>query len=185
MSDSVRPHRWQPTRFHHPCDSPGKNTGVGCYFLLQCMKVKIESEVAQLCPTPSNTMDCSPPGSSIHGICQARVLECVATAFSGHEVILSNSDLRISRLHCGQLDNVILYVLSLPLCLPSQIPNSRTTSLITYLYSVLHLKLSSQGDKDKMVGTRTGWRKMLRDFGIGSLNSQTAVRTCKQGHSDT
>ena len=63
-------------------DSPGKNTGVGCHFLLQCMKVKSESEVAQSCPTLSNTMDCSSPGSSIHGIFQARVLECGATAFS-------------------------------------------------------------------------------------------------------
>ena len=75
MSDSVRPHRRQPTRLHCPWDSPGKNTGVGCHFLLQCMKVKSESEVAQSCPTPSDPMDCSLPGSSIHGICQARVLE--------------------------------------------------------------------------------------------------------------
>ena len=82
MSDSVRPHRWQPTRPLHPWDSPGKNTEVGCHFLLQCMKVKSESEVVQLCPTPSHPMDCSPPGSSIHGIFQARVLECVASAFS-------------------------------------------------------------------------------------------------------
>ena len=65
-----------------PWDSPGKNTGVGCHFLLQCMKVKSESEVAQSCPTPSNPMDCSPPGSSIHGIFQARVLEWGAIAFS-------------------------------------------------------------------------------------------------------
>ena len=75
MSDSVQPHRRQPTRLPHPWDSPGKNTGVGCHFLLQCMKVKSESEVAQSCPTPSNPMDCSPPGSSVHGIFQARVLE--------------------------------------------------------------------------------------------------------------
>ena len=75
MSDSVRPHRRQPTRLPGPWDSPGKNTGVGCHFLLQCMKVKSESEVAQLCPTLSNPMDCSPPDSSVHGIFQARVLE--------------------------------------------------------------------------------------------------------------
>ena len=66
----------------HPWDSPGKNTGVGCHFLLQCMKVKSESEVAQLCPTLSDPMDCSTPGSSIHGMFQARVLEWVAIAFS-------------------------------------------------------------------------------------------------------
>ena len=78
MSDSVQPHRRQPTRLPHPWDSPGKNTGVGCHFLLQCMKVKSESEVAQSCPTLRNPMDCSLPGSSIHGIFQARVLEWVA-----------------------------------------------------------------------------------------------------------
>ena len=82
MSDSVRPHRRQPTRLPRPQDSPGKNTGVGCHFLLQCMKVKSESEVTQSCPTPSDPMDCSLPGSSIHGIFQARVLEWVAIAFS-------------------------------------------------------------------------------------------------------
>ncbi|XP_055446329.1 mitochondrial inner membrane protease subunit 2 isoform X2 [Bubalus kerabau] len=72
----------QPTRPHHPWDSPGKNTGVGCHFLLQCMKVKSESEVVQSCPTLRDPMDCSLPGSSIHGIFQARVLEWVAIAFS-------------------------------------------------------------------------------------------------------
>ena len=82
MSDSVRPHRWQPTRLLCPWDSPGKNTGVGCHFPLQCMKVKNESEVAQSFPTLSDPMDCSLPGSSIHGIFQARVLEWGATAFS-------------------------------------------------------------------------------------------------------
>ena len=82
MSDSVRPHRRQPTRFPRPWDSPGKNIGVGCHFLLQCMKVKSENEVAQSCPTLSDPMDCSPPGSSIHGIFQARVLEWGASAFS-------------------------------------------------------------------------------------------------------
>ena len=70
------------TRLPRPWDSPGKNTGVGCHFLLQCMKGKSESEVAQSCPTPSDPMDCSPPGSSIHGIFQARVLEWGAIAFS-------------------------------------------------------------------------------------------------------
>ena len=82
MSASVQPHRWQPTRLPCPWDSPGKNTGVGCHFLLQCRKVKSESEVAQLCLTLFNLMDCGLPGSSIHGIFQARVLEWVAIAFS-------------------------------------------------------------------------------------------------------
>ena len=80
MSNSMRPHRWQPTRLPHPWDSPGKNTGVGCHFLLQCMKAKSEREVAQSYPTLRNPVDCSLPGSSVYGIFQARVLEWVAIA---------------------------------------------------------------------------------------------------------
>ena len=82
MSNSVQPHRRQPIRLPRPWDSPGKNTGVGCHFPLQCMKMKSESEVTQSCLTPSNPMDCSPPASSVHGIFQARVLERGAIAFS-------------------------------------------------------------------------------------------------------
>ena len=77
MSNSVQLHRRQPTRLPCPWDSPGKNTGAGCHFLLPCMKVKSESEVPQSCPTLSDPMNCSLPGSSIHGIFQARVLEWV------------------------------------------------------------------------------------------------------------
>ena len=87
VSDSVRPQRRQPSRLPRPWDSPGKNTGVGCHFLLQCMKVKSESEVAQSCLTISDPMDCSLPGSSIHGIFQARVLEWGAIAFSLYTAI--------------------------------------------------------------------------------------------------
>ena len=75
MSDSVWPHRRQPTRLLCPWDSPGKNTGVGCHFLLQFRKVKSESEVVQSCPTVHDPMYCNLPGSSAHGIFQARVLE--------------------------------------------------------------------------------------------------------------
>ena len=82
VSDSVRPHRRQPTRLPRPWDSPGKSTGVGCHFRLQCMKVKSESEVAQSCPTLSDPVDSSPPGSSVRGIFQARVPEWGAIAFS-------------------------------------------------------------------------------------------------------
>ena len=82
VSDSVQPHRRQPIRLPRPWDSAGKNTGMGCHFLLQCVKVKSESEVAQSYPTLSNPLVCSLPGSSIHGICQARVLEWGAIAFS-------------------------------------------------------------------------------------------------------
>ena len=87
MSDSLRPHRQQPIRLPCPWDPLGKNTGVGCHFLLQCMKVKSESEVARSYPTLSNPMDCSLPGSPIHGICQARVLEWGAIAFSKESCI--------------------------------------------------------------------------------------------------
>ena len=82
VSESVWPHGWQPTRPRSPWGSLGKNTGVGCHVLLQCMKVKSESEVAQSCPTLCDPMDCSLPGSSIHGIFQARVLEWGPIAFS-------------------------------------------------------------------------------------------------------
>ena len=78
----MQPHRRQPTRFPRPWDSPGKNTGVGCHFLLQCMKVKSETKVTQSCLTLQDPMDCIPPGSSVHGIFQARVLEWSAIAFS-------------------------------------------------------------------------------------------------------
>ena len=88
MSKSVQPQRWQPTRLPHPWDSLGKNTGVGCHFLLQCMKVKSESEVAQSCLTLRDPMDCSPPGSSIHGIFQARVLEFKVGRWLTTEIIL-------------------------------------------------------------------------------------------------
>ena len=90
VSDSVWPHRRQPTRLPRPWDSPGKNTGVGCHFLLQCIKVKSESEVGQSCPTLSDPMDCSLPGFSIHGVFQARVLEwgaIVVNSSSGYILI--------------------------------------------------------------------------------------------------
>ena len=82
-----------------PWDSPGKNTGVGCHFLLQGMKVKSESEVAQSCPTLRDPMDCSPPGFSVHGIFQAKVLEWGAIAFSESQSI--DSELRWRKLWCS------------------------------------------------------------------------------------
>ena len=81
----MQPHRRQPTRLICLWDSPGKNTGVGCHFLLQCMKVKSESEFAQLCRTLSDRIDCSLSVSSVHGILQARVLEWVSISFSRRE----------------------------------------------------------------------------------------------------
>ena len=81
VSNSVRPHRRQPTRLPFPWDSPGKNTGVGCHFLLQCMKMKSKSEVVQSCLT-LRPHGLKSTGSSVHGIFQARVLEWGAIAFS-------------------------------------------------------------------------------------------------------
>ena len=89
MSNSVRPHRRQPIRLPRPWDSPGKNAGVSCHFLLQRMEVKSESEAAQSCPTLSDPMEGSPQGSSVHGIFQARVLECGAIAFSFNSTVTS------------------------------------------------------------------------------------------------
>ena len=81
-SDSLRPHGLQPIRLLCPWDFPGKSTGVGCHFLLQCRKMKSESEVAQSCPTLCDPMDCSLSGSSVHGIFQAIVLKWIAISFS-------------------------------------------------------------------------------------------------------
>ena len=98
VSNSEQPHRRQPNRLLCPWDSPGKNTGVGCHFLLQCMKVKSESEVAQSCLTLSDPMDCSPPGSSVHGILQARALEWGAIALSWYLIVVL---ICISLIICG------------------------------------------------------------------------------------
>ena len=91
MSNSVQPHRPQPTRLPCPWDSPGKNTGVGCHLLLQCMKVKSESEVTQSCPTLCDPIDSSQPGSPIPGILQARTLEWLPFPFPMHESEKSKS----------------------------------------------------------------------------------------------
>ena len=107
MSDSVWPHRRQPTRLPRPWDSPGKNTGVGCHFLLQCMKVKSENEVTQSCLTLSDPMDCSLPGSSVHGIFQARVLEWAAISFS-ESITYEDSK---NQLNAIQRHNIQLYVI--------------------------------------------------------------------------
>ena len=128
MSDSVWPQRRQPTRCRHPWDSPGKNTGVGCHFLLQCMQVKSKSEVTQSCLTHRNPMDCSLPGSSVHGIFQARVLEWVAIAFSDPldynmpnslSSTISWSLLRFMSIESVMLSNHLILCHHLLLCLQS------------------------------------------------------------------
>ena len=125
MSDSVRPHRWQPTRLPHPWDSSGKNTGVGCHFLLQCMKVKSESQVAQSCPTLSDHTDCSAPGSSVNGIFQARVLEWGAIAFSMSFILTWNLLKLVSIESVMPVNHRILCG---PLLLPSIFPSIRAFS---------------------------------------------------------
>ena len=133
MSNSVQPHRQQPTRLPRPWDSPGKNTGVGCHSLLQCMKVKSESEVAQSYLTLSDPMDCSPPGSSTHGIFQARVLEWGAIAFS--ESLYSGSKFceRDQSLHSGSKSYLFPWVP--PKLIGSNLPfiSQITTILISHL----------------------------------------------------
>ena len=116
MSDSVQPHRQQPTRLPRSWDSPGKNTGVGCHFLLQCRKVKSESEISQSCPTLSDPMDCSLPGFSIHGIFQARVLEWGAIAFSNCCLLTYITDFSGGR--SGDLIFTSLYEFSIVFCDP-------------------------------------------------------------------
>ena len=121
MSNSVRPHRRQPTRLPSPWDSPGKNTGVGCHFLLQCMKVKSESEVAQLCLTRSDPTDCSLPGSSVHGIFQARVLEWGAIAFSRIWLgvnAMTHTGCWGSTRHAARLSPCAVILLGASLCTP-------------------------------------------------------------------
>ena len=128
MADSVRPHRWQPTRLPCPWDSPGKNTGVGCHFLLQCMKMKSESEVSQLCPTLCDPMDCSLPGSSAHGIFQARVLEWGAITFSDVCVCITKSLLCIAdsditlQINYTSIKKLLCKNVQLSSCLPACLP---------------------------------------------------------------
>ena len=122
MSDSVRPHRRQPTRLPPPWDSPSKNTGVGFHFLLQY--VESESEVAQSCRTLSDPMDCSLPGSSIHGILQARVLEWGASAFSF-----------IQATQVQSLDKELRSLFRTSHCCLSEI----TTSLVSLFYRIISI----------------------------------------------
>ena len=138
VSDSVRPHRRQPTRLPRPWDSPGKNAGVGCHFLLQFMKVKSESEVAQSCPTFSDPMDCSLPGFSIHGIFQARVLEWGAIAFSDQaslSITNSQSLLKLMSIELVMPSNHLI------LCHPLLLPPSIFASIrVVSNESVLHIR---------------------------------------------
>ena len=128
----MRPCRWQPTRLPRPWDSPGKNTGVGCHFLLQCMKVKSESEVAQSCPTLRDPMGCSLPGSSVHGIFQARVLEWGAIAFSGSFSSNLITMRHKSKAKDGRTETESIWVLSTRLTNAQPILRPATSELLGY-----------------------------------------------------
>ena len=149
MSDSVGPHGQQPTRLPRPWDSPGKNTGVGCHFLLQCVKVKSESEVAQSCLTLSDAMGCSPPGSSVHGIFQARVLEWGAIAFSERTWTIHHIDLKMNNDLSGNV-----------LCFPWSVHDFlwlRKRHMLDFLgispaYIVLNMKRCSLRDQKQIDG---------------------------------
>ena len=138
MSDSVRPHRQQPTRLPRPWDSPG--TGVGCHFLLQCMKVKSQNEVAQSCPTLSDPMDCSLTGSSVHGIFQARVLEWVyylrPKSVNCLEELIQNSALTQNGEYNIQLQRWV-GSLSAPKILTQMSPAKRKAALLPVVHCCL------------------------------------------------
>ena len=129
MSDPVRPHRRQPTRLCRPWDSPGKNTGVGCHFLLQRMKVESESEIAQSCPTLSDPVDCSLPGSSVRGIFQARVLEWGAIAFS---------EWYITAIKKNVFESVIMRWMKLEPIIQSEVSQKEKHqySILTHIYGI-------------------------------------------------
>ena len=134
MSDSVRPHRRQPTRLPCPWDSPGKNTGVGCHFLLQWVKVKSESEVTQSCPTLSDPMDCSFPGSSIHEIFQARVVYFKFFQIKGEVSGLKQN--AQSKIH-NQVNCLIMIFSLKRICV--KYLNSTKYSIITHFVSLINM----------------------------------------------
>ena len=134
---TLQPYRPQSTKLRHPWDSPCKNVGVGCHFLLQCMKVKSESEVTQSCPTLRDPMDCSPPGSSIHGIFQARILEWVAIAFS-EQIFLTRDQTQVS---C--IDRWILYHWATWEAQIILLPHNKAKQKLVSCIKHLHLSISS------------------------------------------
>ena len=170
MSDSVRPHGLQPTRLLRPWDSPSKNTGVGCHFLLQCIKVKSESEVPQSCLTLSNPMDCSPPGSSVHGIFQATVLEWGAIAFS----LILDSEKAMTP-HSSTLALKIHRRRSLVGCSPWGCEESDTTSLP--LFTFMHRRRKWQPTPLFLPGESQGRRSLVGCRQWGRTESDTTEAT--------
>ena len=180
MSDSLRPQRWQPTRLPRPWDSPGKNTGVGCHFLLQCMKIKSESEVAQSCPTPRDTMDCSLPGSSVHGIFQARVLEWGAIAFSSWSLLKLIS---IKSVMPSNHLNLCHLFLLLPSLFPSIGVFSNESGLHMRGPKYWSLSISPFNEYLELISFRIGWFDLCAVQGtLSSLlqhhNSKASILRC-------
>ena len=180
----MRPHRWQPTRPHRPWDSPGKNTGVGRHFLLQHMKVKSESEVAQSCPTLSYPMDCSLPGSSIHGIFQPRVLEWGGIAFSTN----SPSLLKLMSIQSVMPSNHLV-LCHLLLLLPSMFPSIKVFSRESTLcirwprYWSFSFSITPSNEFSGLISLRIDWFDLLAVQGtLKSLlqhhNSKTSILWC-------
>ena len=153
----MQPQRRQPTRLPRPWDSPGKNTGVGCHFLLQCMKVKSEREIAQLCPTLSDPLDCSLPGSSVHGSFQARVLEWMI------QVHLSACG--YSTVPASFVEKLILFPLN---CLGIIIKNPLTVNARMSCWA-----LSSVPRIHTSILILVHHLKLFRNFGIGSESPPT------------
>ena len=168
MSNSVRPHRRQPTRLPRPWDSPGKNTGVGCHFLLQCMKVKSESEVAQSCPTLSDPMDCSLPGSSIHGIFQARVLEW--GAICSPEI---KRCLLLGRKVMSNLDNILK---SRDITLPTKVHLIKAMVFPVVMYGCESWTIKKARHRRINAFELWCWRRLLRVPWTASRSNQSILK---------
>ena len=161
MSDSVQPHRRRPTRLPRPWDSLGKNTGVGCHFLLQGMKGKSESEVTQSCPTLRDPMVFSLPGSSVHGIFQARVLEWGAIAFSNCKLTILQLKKKTLFIQTGSVCQLLGY----------KIP---THHLVLDILTVpcRHQAISQSLCKELDMTERLNWTESI--FGLWKFNCSVA-----------
>ena len=158
VSDSVWPQRQQPTRLPRPWDSPGKNTGVACHFLLQCVKVKSESEVAQSCLTFCNPMDCSSPGSSIPGILQARVLECWNLPKKGYPVSRDKAEAIAKWSEGNNYDKIKSHTHQVG----NKLENDNTKEIIPLSWRFwTPYQVSQPGDPTKGLGTP--WESALED----------------------
>ena len=163
MSNSVQPHGWQPTRLPCPWDSPGKNTGVGCHFLLQCMKVKSESGVAQLYPTPSNPMDCSLPGSSVLGFSRQEYWSGVSLP---------------SPIELAMLSNYLVFCYLL-LLLPSIFPSIISNELAFHIRWPKYwssFSISPSNEYSELISFKIDWFDLLAVQGIPKSLLQTTVQ---------